>query len=414
MSIPRILIADDHEPSRRTIRAALQKAGFDTLHASTLEDTSSFLRTPDLAAIILDAALFGGDTSKFLQHCRKTLHCPILLLTPPRSGESLLAPLRPLVDAILAKPFDVDELVEKIRSAKPCAAYGFEETGAASIALREETAPPSELAGCRLERILGRGAAGTVYLGRHLLLDIPVAVKVMHQSRLSAESEDLQRFIRGARAVARIRHPNIVPVIHAGIEAGFCFLVHQFIEGATLKQRLELEERVDADTAASIMEDIASALGAVHRNDIIHRDVKPGNIILAPGGTAMLTDFGLARPTGKTDISSVSEIIGTPLYMSPEQCDNRALDERSDLYSLGATAYHALAGRPPFTGRTPLDVLRGHASQPPAPLLDLSPQVPRSLAKIVMRLLRKPPAERFVSAEALLAALRILGDSRGT
>ena len=246
---------------------------------------------------------------------------------------------------------------------------------------------------------------GTVYLGRHLLLDVPVAVKVFSDAPMRWNDEDLQRFIRGARAAARIQHPNVVPVLNAGREGDLYFLVQRYVEGQTLRDRVDAQGRLGEADVIRIVRDIASGLAAAHQIGIVHRDVKPGNIILAADDTAMLTDFGLARPIGVGEVSSKAEIVGTPYYMSPEQCEGLALDGRSDLYSLGATAYHALTGRPPIPGDSLVAVLRGHSSYVPPEPRELAPGLSPPLSRIVMRLLAKKPDQRYASAEEVIAAV---------
>jgi serine/threonine-protein kinase len=157
-----------------------------------------------------------------------------------------------------------------------------------------------------------------------------------------------------------------------------------------------------------MLRDVAGGLAAVHRAGIVHRDVKPSNILLAAEGRAMLLDFGLARPMTSRDISTGSEIVGTPYYMAPEQCEGGVVDGRCDLYALGVTAYEALSGKRPFGGETPLQVLRAHLDGQPLPLHRAAPGVSESLARIVMRLVAKRADDRYPSAESLSEALASL------
>ena len=157
-----------------------------------------------------------------------------------------------------------------------------------------------------------------------------------------------------------------------------------------------------------MLRDVGSGLAAAHKHEIVHRDVKPANIIMTSPGAAVLTDFGLARTIGEGDISSGSDIIGTPYYMSPEQCEALPLDGRSDLYSLGATAYHALTARRPIEGDTPLAVLRAHIHHVPTSPRALLPELSEGISRIVMKLLEKSPEARFQTAEELVAALEKL------
>ncbi len=419
-----ILIVDDHPETLRLCQEALQKEGHLVNTAASLNGAEQELRAnpPDL--VILDAALANGDPAAFCLRLQRTLSVPLLATFPPRMPPERINQFPAHSDARLQKPFAIDELCRRVRALVETG------TGAGASNLAEESAAwqraspeqlasglatdgPSafaitEIAGCKIERILGRGSMGTVCLGRHLLLDVPVAIKLVYAPGAGWSSADLQRFVRGAKAAARVQHPNVVPLLNAGKEGTFYYLVQRYVEGITLADEISHRATLDAPFVTAIMRDIASGLGALHAAGVIHRDVKPSNIIINGEGRAVLTDFGLARPTAGADISSDSEVLGTPFYMAPEQCQAEEVDARADLYALGVTAYHALAGRLPITGSTPLEVLRGHVERAPVPLAETAPGTPPALAQIVMQLLAKSPADRLPSAEALLEAISAL------
>jgi len=410
-----ILIGDDHAPSARACRAALEAEGFSVALATTLDEVSRLAADARPDCLVLDAGLPGGDLldlcSRLRRPSRERSGVSALLLVPPRFPPARLDRLRPLVDDCLFKPFHVAELVDRagrLASPSPQAIYASASGTAGKRDAAAESAAPGLLrlsgqvvGGCRLERILGKGATGIVYLGRHLALDIPVAVKLLSEASGPWRREDLQRFARGARAAAKVQHPNVVPVLHAGSDGTRHFLVQRYVEGETLRQRMDAQGKLPEQSVRRVLREIGAGLAAAHRLDLVHRDVKPANIIVTPSGRSVLTDFGFARRAGLGDISSESAAIGTPYYMSPEQCDGRALDGRSDLYSLGATAYHALSGAPPIQGDTPIAVLRGHLERDPRPLRD----VRKGLANVVTRLLAKAPEGRFQTGEELLEAL---------
>ena len=421
MASKRILIADDHPQSVAAGRAALNADGYEVIAAKTVPEAARALgeMRPDL--IVLDAALPGGDTAAFcasLSLGRNLKRVPVLIVVPPRCPENLLASLRPFEAECLFKPFHADDLRRRVKALldeRPASASSGNSNSAeakSAFALREESPAwnsaglsGTELGGCRLERALGHGATSTVYLGRHLLLDVRVAVKVFNASSAQWSEENLRRFIRGARAAAKVEHPNLAGLLTAGREGEFYFLVQRYIEGQTLKSRIEAATRLDEASVVRLLRQVAAGLSAVHALGIVHRDVKPANIILATSGEAVLTDFGLARAAGWSDISSQSGMVGTPFYMSPEQCTGQAVDARADLYSLGATGYHAATGRPPFTGDTPMDVVRGHTQEIPPWPQDLVPALSSELAQALMKLLAKSPDERYSSAEELIGAL---------
>ena len=327
----------------------------------------------------------------------------------------------------LLKPFHVEELTRRVvrlaqsahngaaqyprvsEGPAPEDAYG---PSASRVAADVENLAGAAIGGCELDRVLGRGATAVVYLARHVVLDVPVAVKLM-PSATRWDAEELRRAIRGAKAAARIQHPNVAEVLNAGEEKGFYFVVERYCEGDTLRTLIETQGRLREPAVSRLLQDMASGLGAVHGLDIVHRDVKPANIIIKPSGMAVLTDFGLARGIRGGDISSGSSLIGTPYYMSPEQCEGRPLDGRSDLYSLGATAYHALTGRRAIVGETAIAVLRAHGGQVPRPPVEVIARISRPISDVIMKLLEKKPDARYQAAGELLTAVEGLMNAPG-
>jgi len=406
----RVLLADDHPASANAVRAALVRAGYEVWTAASLEEASRLTEQMAPSVVLLDVGLPGGRVEEFCARLRAGW-VPVILLVPPRFPAEPLERLRPLADGRLYKPFLVDDLVGKVADVVRQAGQASAPPGGPAVGEEEGVYLPDlagrEVGGCHLERLIGRGSSGAVYLGRHKVLEVPVAVKVMPVS--GAGNAELERFLRGARVAARVQHPHVAPVLNAGRGRGFCFLVQRYVEGETLRRRMEAQGRLSERSVRAILRDIASALAAAHHLGVIHRDVKPSNIILTPAGRAVLTDFGLARAAGPGDISSASDVVGTPYYMSPEQCSGLAVDERSDLYSLGATAYHALTGRRPAEGDTVVAVLRAHVEEVPPPPRALVPEVSEGLSALLMRLLAKRREERCQSAGELLEALRSLG-----
>ena len=253
-----------------------------------------------------------------------------------------------------------------------------------------------------IERELGRGGMGIVYLARDLRLERVVAIKLLPPDRGAAPLRE--RFLREARTAARLSHPHIIP-IHAVEEAGdFVFFVMAFIDGETLGARVRRDGALKPHDAARILREVAWALAYAHGQGVVHRDVKPDNILLERGsGRALVADFGIARLVQAQGVSGEGELVGTPEYMSPEQASGGAVDGRSDLYSLGVVGYYALSGRVPFTAPSVAALLAQHVTKPCPPLE--APGAPRSLAAAIERCLQKDPETRFQSGEALAAAL---------
>ncbi len=255
-----------------------------------------------------------------------------------------------------------------------------------------------------LERELGRGGMGVVYLAREVRLDRPVAIKLL-PPELAALDKLRERFLREARTAARLSHPYIVP-IHAVDEVdGFVFYVMAYVDGETVGQRVASRGPIPPNDATRILREVAWALAYAHAQGVIHRDIKPANILLERGsGRAMVADFGIAR-LAQASGDAAGELLGTPEYMSPEQASGDAIDGRSDLYALGVVGFFALTGQLPFSSPTTQGMLAQHITRPAPPVSSVARGVPASLARVVDQCLEKDPAARPATGEALADAL---------
>jgi serine/threonine-protein kinase len=264
-----------------------------------------------------------------------------------------------------------------------------------------------------IERELGRGGMGVVYLAQDVGLDRPVALKLLPVA-LAAGPTLRERFLREARTAAKLSHPNIVP-IHAVEELGdFVFFVMSFVEGQTLGERVRERGPVDPREATRILREVAWALAYAHAQGVVHRDIKPDNILIEAGsGRAMVTDFGIARAGTAAGLPNVDGIMGTPEYMSPEQAGGEAVDGRSDLYALGVVGYYMVSGMLPFQGPTPQATLAKQLTQAAPPVASVAPEVPGGLAGALDRCLQKDPAARIQDGGELADVLgRVLRDRR--
>ena len=245
-----------------------------------------------------------------------------------------------------------------------------------------------------------------VFLAHDQLLDRPVAIKVLFP-QFASEPAFVERFRREAQAAANLNHPSIVAVYDWGEHDNTYFIVMEYVEGRSLAEIIRSEGTLHPDRAAEVATDVAAALGFAHRNGVVHRDVKGGNILVNQAGQVKVTDFGIARAFGGGDeLTQTGSVMGTATYFSPEQAQGKTVDPRSDLYSLGVVLFEMVTGRPPFLGDSPVAIAYKHVQEAPPRPTSLNPALPQALEAIIARLLAKNPDDRYPSAEELRSELR--------
>jgi eukaryotic-like serine/threonine-protein kinase len=261
--------------------------------------------------------------------------------------------------------------------------------------------------------LLGEGGFAAVFRARDNVLNRDVAVKVL-DVELAPSPTVAARFIREAQTVARLEHPHIVPIYKVGRQHEIFYIIMRCIDGPSLRQLLETRRRLSVGDAARIARQVADALAYAHTHEIVHRDIKPDNILLDKSGHVLVTDFGIAKAAqdahdaakpGSTSLTSEGVIIGTPEYMSPEQASGEPLDGRSDIYSLGVVLYHMLAGSPPFQGPSSASILAQQITETPDPIRRLRPDVPEEMAVVLDRMMEKSRNKRFQMASEVSRAL---------
>ena len=275
---------------------------------------------------------------------------------------------------------------------------------------QEEEERPQRYGKCTVETKLGEGGMGSVYYGTHESLGIPVAVKVLPRYLDIKDPEYAHRFFREARLAAKLRHPNIVRVIDSGTEGNHHYLVMEYIDGETCREKVEKEDRLDWREAVEIIKQVADALGYAAESGVIHRDVTPDNIMIDSHGQARITDLGLAKEAAadRTGVTRTGASLGTPYYMSPEQINSaRDVDYRSDIYSLGVTLYHLVCGQVPYTGST-FEVMTKHVREPlPSPQEHVA-DLPDQFGDVIRKMTAKDPERRYQSYEELTEDLDLL------
>ncbi|MCD8350948.1 MAG: serine/threonine protein kinase [Planctomycetaceae bacterium] len=297
-------------------------------------------------------------------------------------------PRRPVEDVLLEKGV--------LKSDQVWAVYKAKER-----LIRDARARGQRIGGYEIMGKLGEGGLGVVYKARQLSMGRIVALKVLHE-RWVTDDEFRKRFLVEARLVGRLSHPNLIQVIDVGRYKSTLYFSMEFVDGEAVDAILDREGRMDLQSTVSIAIQVSSALEYLHQRRIVHRDVKPGNIMVTKGGIAKLGDFGFVKSSLESVLSTEGEVLGTPDYISPEAArGEKNLDFRSDLYSLGTTLYHMLTGNPPFGGSVS-DVMDQHIKSEPKSISSIAKDLPPKMIEVVERLMKKRPADRYQNFSELL------------
>jgi eukaryotic-like serine/threonine-protein kinase len=266
-----------------------------------------------------------------------------------------------------------------------------------------ETVPQVLADRYEIDSVLGEGGMAKVFRGTDRVLGRTVAVKVL-APQFARDETSVTRFRREAQSAASLNHPNVVSVFDTGSDDGIHWIVMEYLEGRTLREVIDEEGPVEPQRAALIARDVAVALATAHEKGLVHRDVKPANIMITPTGETKVMDFGIARAvssTGDPTLTRTGFVMGTAAYLSPEQAEGKPVDARSDIYSLGCVLYEMLTAKPPFDGDSPVAVAGKHLAEEPEPITRVNPGVPGELEAVVARAMRKDPEDRYQNAREM-------------
>ena len=438
MTVPtsRLLVVDDDAMNRDMLSRRLARHGYQVETAADGYEALERLSKHSFDLVLLDVMMPGIDGFEVLRRVREghPLHAlPVIMATARDGRESVVKALQLGANDYVTKPLDFEVLLARVQTqltlrragaaprARPADAEAMTrpldpsaaaEAGGADVHSKVwASAAARSIGRYQLEELIGKGGMGLVYLARDPALDRPVAIKMLREEILSGASpEPRTRFSREARAVARLSHPNIVTIFDVGEDSGRPFIVMEFLSGDTLGRLIGGEQRMPTMRQLELMEQLCRGLGHAHDAGIVHRDVKPSNLVVTTDGTLKILDFGIARLKtrldGQTD-TQTSMVLGTLAYMAPEQLEGEPGDARSDVYAAGAVFYELLSGRRVRVASDGL-LLRGLIAQPPEPLARLCPDVDKDVVAIVERALQPDPSARYQRAEEMAADIRVL------
>ena len=426
-SVPiRILLVDDHTMVRSGLRLLLQEQDdFNVVgEAGDVDGALECTRTHRPKVILLDLNMPGRASLPAIPELLEASPgATVVVMTQHDDPEFARAALVGGASGFVLKEAAHSELVDAVRAAAAGRTYLNPNLGARLVTVppsppaapevgpdeEAELAIGSTFAGHRIDAIAGRGGMGVVYRATDLTLDRPVALKLLVPS-LARDPVFRARFERECRLAAALDHPHVVPIFHAGAERGALYLTMRYIEGTDLRSLLAEEERLEPSRAVDIVAQVAAALTEAHRHGLVHRDVKPANVLIAVRDGdeyAYLTDFGISMDRVRTsDLTQTGFAVGTADYMSPEQAQGVDVDSRADIYALGCILYRALAGTVLYDKDSDVEKLWAHIHEPPPALLGVRPELPPSLGDAVERALAKAPGDRQQTAAELARELR--------
>jgi len=399
----KVLIADDDPLWRKVLEKNTLSWGFDVVTADDGAKAWRLLQAKGAPRIaILDWQMPELDGVEICRRIRRTLNLPFIytvILTSRDTRDDMVAGLESGADDYLVKPVDMAILRSRLTTA---------------VRIVKAVPPPRQIPGYQLLGRLGAGSMATVYKARQVSLDRLVAVKVLPK-RYSRNEEFVERFYAEGRAAAKLNHSNIVAALDVGRHADTHYFVMEYVEGHTVYERLVKEGSYPEAEALATMLQIAQALNHSHQAGLIHRDVKPKNILITHEGVAKLADMGLARAVSDREAAEAEadKTFGTPYYIAPEQVRGDVnIDSRADIYSLGATLYHMVTGKAPFEGPDVKAIMRKHLRDAIVPPDHVNPRLSNGISEIIELCMAKDPLKRYITTSDLIEDLQAVAEGR--
>lgn len=404
-ALPLALVIDDEEEIRDLVSRLLKEAECEVISARDGAEGIEKLVESSPQLVVLDVQLPGPDGWETLKGIRARSDVPVVMLSNEASEQEKVRGLVGGADDYLAKPLARDEFVTRIRTLLK---RSEQDVGnPAEPALTDDPGfQPGEVIGSyRIDSVLGRGGMSTVYRATHTAMERTIALKVL-SGEFADDHVSRERFMNEWKIAAALRHPNILAVHDAGDVDGRLFMAMELIEGGDLGHKLSNDGALSPPAALSVLDQMADALDAAHAADLVHRDFKPGNILL-DDDRALLTDFGLSKLLGSNNrLTAPGRMVGTAQYLSPEQIRGQDVTPRTDVYALGCVIFEALTASSPFEGESDFVVMYAHLERPAPPMSERRPALPVAADEVVSRAMEKHPDDRYASAGETIAALR--------
>jgi DNA-binding response OmpR family regulator len=404
----RVVVIEDDPDQLEALGLALQDAAYNVEAFSDAREALPLIEERPPALVITDLTmpgLSGLDAIRAIRARWSDADLPIMVLSGVGEEETIIECFSAGASDYLTKPIGLAELRAK-------SSLLVRRSGLTHVQREAPAVPPDELApgmlfgSHQIVRRLGAGGMGVIYEARDVA-GAPVALKVL-TAELSRDDALLKRFFREAQHLKAVRHPNIVSFFDMGCVGQTYYIAMEHVDGAPLDDRYRAVLPLEEETAALLCVQIAEALGALHAAGIIHRDLKPANVMVTDDGCVKLIDFGLTKHSRDARLTDTNVLIGTPHFIAPEQLTGSGpIDVRADLYALGVILFFLLAGRHPFEGATPFEILKAHTSTPPPSLRAINPGVSRWMDAVVARLLSKDPQARFATPAEVREALLV-------